>query len=46
MSDEKYKVGVGIITCDRPEYLYNLLNSIRPSCAVDEFVIINDGGNI
>jgi len=46
MVDEKYKVGVGIITCNRPEYLYNLLNSIRPSCAVDELVIVNDGGNI
>lgn len=42
----KQKIGVGIVTCNRPEYLYNLLNSIRPSSAVDELVIVNDGENI
>jgi len=46
MGNEKYKIGVGVITCNRPEYLHALLNSIRPSCAVDELVVINDGKNI
>lgn len=42
----KQKIGVGIVTCNRPEYLYNLLNSIRPSCTIDELVIVNDGEHI
>ena len=41
----KQKIGVGIITCDRPTYLHNLLNSIK-ICTFDELVIINDGKNI
>ena len=45
MSNERGKVGVGIITCNRPDYLHNLLTSIIP-CVFDELVIINDGEDI
>ena len=38
----KQKIGVGIITCNRPEYLKNLLKSIS-HCNWLELVIINDG---
>lgn len=34
------KIGVGVITCDRPEFLANCLNSIT---AVDTLVVVNDG---
>ena len=38
------KIGIGIITCERPEYLNNLLDSIdRRSSGVDEIVVIDDG---
>jgi GT2 family glycosyltransferase len=38
------KIGVGIITCNRPHYLKSLLDSIKP-CAdqINELVIVNDG---
>ena len=36
------KIGVGIITCDRPEYLKGLLNSLHGS-NIDVIHIINDG---
>lgn len=39
------KIGVGIITCNRPEYLKQLLQSIIP-CKFDELVIVNDGEHI
>lgn len=41
------KIGIGIITCNRPEYLRNLLNSLV-SCKniIDELVIVNDGNPI
>lgn len=42
MSDEKYKVGVGIITYKRPEFFKNCYNSI-PWDTVDTAVIVNDG---
>lgn len=44
MIERKEKIGVGIITCNRPEYLQNLLNSLT-LCEknIDELVIINDG---
>lgn len=38
------KIGVGIITCNRPEYLRGLLDSLEQCYeTVDELVIINDG---
>lgn len=37
------KIGVGIITCNRPEYLTNLLTSIHPCNDINELVIVNDG---
>jgi GT2 family glycosyltransferase len=39
---QKDKIGVGIITCDRPNYLKDLLNSLKYT---DEttFVIVDDG---
>jgi len=38
------KIGVGIVTCNRPIYLENLLNSIIP-CEkyIHELVVVNDG---
>lgn len=36
------KIGVGIITCNRPEYLNNLLRTI-PITKVDTLVVVNDG---
>lgn len=43
MSDKK--IGVGIITCNRPEYLHNLLNTLpkENEGKIDHLVIINDG---
>jgi GT2 family glycosyltransferase len=41
------KIGVGIITCNRPEYLRKLMNSLVP-CEkdIDELVVVNDGSPI
>lgn len=39
------KIGIGIITCNRPEYLKQLLNSLHP-CKFDELIIVNDGNDI
>jgi len=36
------KIGVGIVTCNRPEYLRNLLASLRQR-PYDELVIVDDG---
>jgi GT2 family glycosyltransferase len=38
----KQKIGLGIITCDRPEFLKQVLKSI-PFKRIDEVVIIDDG---
>ena len=45
MSGENFKVGIGIITCNRPEYLTTLLESIK-NCNWADLVIINDGDEI
>tara|TARA_R110000868_G_scaffold133029_3_gene344396 strand:+ start:109 stop:951 length:843 start_codon:yes stop_codon:yes gene_type:complete len=38
------KTGVGIITCNRPDYLKGLLNSLVPcDYSIDELVVVNDG---
>ncbi|NBP16793.1 glycosyltransferase, partial [bacterium] len=38
------KIGVGIITCNRPDYLRNLLNSLVPCHdIINELVVVNDG---
>jgi GT2 family glycosyltransferase len=38
------KIGVGIITCERPDYLNNLISSIDRSVAgIGEVVVIDDG---
>ena len=38
------KIGVGIITCNRPVYLKSLLNSLVPCKeTIDELVVVNDG---
>ena len=42
MSNKTEKIGVGIITCNRPEYYVQLLNSLT-GCAVDLVVTVNDG---
>jgi len=36
------KIGVGIVTCNRPEFLEALINSLD-ECEYDELVIVNDG---
>jgi len=45
MVEEREKVGIGIITCNRPDYLKKLLDSIK-YCNWAEFIIVNDGKNI
>jgi len=40
------KIGVGIITCNRQDYLTNLLTSIYPCEDINELVIVNDGSPI
>lgn len=42
------KVGIGIVTCNRPKFLQGLLKSLKPcleskNSTIDECVIINDG---
>lgn len=39
------RIGVGIVTCDRPEYLSTLLNSLpkEHENKIDHLVIVNDG---
>ena len=47
MNETNDKIGVGIITCNRPEYLHGVLNSIETCHSViDELVVINDGNPI
>jgi GT2 family glycosyltransferase len=42
--DSKYKIGIGIITCDRPDYLKSLLASINiKDPNIYEFIIVDDG---
>lgn len=43
--DMREKVGIGIITCNRPEYLKKLLDSIK-YCNWAEFIIVNDGDKL
>lgn len=41
------KIGVGIITCNRPDYLLNLIKSINLDVAgIDTLLIINDGDTL
>lgn len=43
----KEKVGVAIVTCNRPDFLRNLLNTLVPcSKFIDELVVVNDGAPI
>jgi len=37
------KIGVGIITCNRPAYLKSLLDSLPQDCNIDELIVVNDG---
>ena len=47
MVEMKEKIGVGIITCNRPDYLIGLLNSLKESEGIiDELVIVNDGNPV
>jgi len=40
-------IGVGIITCNRPDYLNSLLESLKLSLSsIDELVIVNDGKSL
>lgn len=43
MSD---KIGLGIITCNRPQYLQKLLDSISQVNDLNELIVINDGKEI
>ena len=40
------RIGVGIITCNRQDYLTNLLSSIKDCKDVNEIVIVNDGKHL
>lgn len=41
--NNKEKIGVGIITCNRPKYLKDLINTLNDcSDDIDELVIVND----
>jgi len=43
----KEKIGVGIVTCNRPDYLRNLLNSlVACESRIDKLVVVNDGKHI
>lgn len=47
MINNKYKVGVGIVTCDREEYLSQSLSKfIEYSRDVDYFCLVNDGDKL
>lgn len=41
------KIGIGIITCDRPDYLWNLIESLHvdelQNYNIDELIVIDDG---
>lgn len=40
----KEKIGIGIVTCNRPDFLRNLLDSLIPCHdTIDEMIIVNDG---
>jgi GT2 family glycosyltransferase len=42
--NNKEKIGVGIVTCNRPEYLNGLLSSlVKSNSDIDEMVVVNDG---
>lgn len=42
--NNKEKIGVGIITYERPDYLRNLLNTLTPCKSdIDLLVVVNDG---
>jgi GT2 family glycosyltransferase len=45
MSNVRGKVGIGVITCNRPEYLRTLLESIK-FCNWADLVIVNDGDEV
>ena len=45
MVDREARIGIGIITCNRPEYLKKLLDSIK-YCNWAEFIIVNDGDTL
>ena len=40
------RIGVGIITCNRQDYLTNLLASIKECEIINELVIVNDGKHL
>lgn len=44
MSTKINKIGVGIITCNRPDYLKSLLDTLVPcKDTINELVVVNDG---
>lgn len=43
--DTNSSIGIGIITCNRPDYLKKLLDSIA-HCNWAEFIIVNDGDKL
>jgi len=43
--DTKSSIGIGIITCNRPDYLKKLLDSMV-HCNWAEFIIVNDGDKL
>jgi len=42
---QKNKIGIGIITCNRPDYFKECLKSIDYSL-IDTLVVVNDGNDL
>lgn len=45
MPEVEEKIGIGIVTCNRPHYLEKLLESVA-DCNWAEFIIVNDGDKL
>jgi len=37
------KIGIGILSCNRPDFLSNLLKSLEGCGYIDEIIVVNDG---
>jgi len=42
----KEKIGVGVITCNRPNYVKRLLGNLNVCEDIDELVVVNDGESL
>ena len=47
MNEKKEKIGVGVITCNRVNYLIDLIHSLRKcNSTIDHLVVVNDGEHL